>query len=264
MNGPMNGPAPGSHSGAAFERNAPYAPTPDNRPAPLDSEMLPLAGDAGWQMSFGERAAFEGVLAQVRPRLAVEIGTAEAGSLERIAAYSEEVHSIDLTHEPVTRALPGHVTLHTGSSSELLPPLLASFAGAGRSVDFALVDGDHSYEGVRADLLTLLASPAVRHAVILVHDTTNAEVRAGVESVGLEGYEQVSYVELDFVPGYIYREGTASGAAWGGIGLVITGERRSPGYADRVRQWRYHEAGPILQDARARLAQEAGRGEPGG
>ena len=39
-------------------------------------------------MSFGERAALEGVVAQVRPRLAVEIGTAAGGSLARIARYS--------------------------------------------------------------------------------------------------------------------------------------------------------------------------------
>src|SRR5690348_6240653 len=104
-------PASGKAAVERFERNAPYAPTPDNRPAPLAGGPLPLTHDAGWQMSFGERAALEGVLAQLRPRLAVEIGTAEGGSLERIAAYSEEVHSIDLTHEPVTRALPDHVTL---------------------------------------------------------------------------------------------------------------------------------------------------------
>ena len=49
-----------------------------------------------WQMSFGERAAIEGVLAQLRPQLAIEIGTAEGGSLERIAAHSERVISFDL------------------------------------------------------------------------------------------------------------------------------------------------------------------------
>lgn len=130
-----------------FERNAPYAPTPDNRPIPLDRGRLKLTHDAGWQMSFGERATVEGVLTQLRPELPLEIGTAEGGCLERIATHSAEVHSIDLTHEPVTRSFPAHVVLHTGSSRELLTPLLASFAQAGRSVDFALVDGDHSYEG---------------------------------------------------------------------------------------------------------------------
>jgi hypothetical protein len=38
-----------------------------------------------WQMRIGERAAVEGLLAQVVPRLAIEIGTAAGGSLDRIA-----------------------------------------------------------------------------------------------------------------------------------------------------------------------------------
>ncbi|MFL5828639.1 MAG: class I SAM-dependent methyltransferase [Solirubrobacteraceae bacterium] len=234
-----------------FERNAPYAPTPDNRPVPLERGRLALTRDDGWQMSFGERAALEGVLAQVRPRLAVEIGTAEGGSLERIAAYSAEVHSIDVTHDPVRRALPSHVAIHTGKSAELLAPLLASFASQDRGLDFALVDGDHSYEGVRADITALLNSRATERCVILVHDTMNAEIRAGIESLTLESYSKIVYYELDFVAGYIYREGICRGAAWGGLGLVLTDTSRSPDYPLGPRQSRYYEPFPILQRFRA-------------
>ena len=234
-----------------FERNAPYSPTKDNRPVPLERGPLPLTRDDGWQMSFGERAALEGVLAQLRPRLAVEIGTAEGGSLERIAAYSDEVHSIDVTHEPVSRELPRHVVFHTGRSAELLTPLLGSFVGAGRRLDFALVDGDHSFEGVRADLLALLASPATDRSVILVHDTMNAEIRAGIESLRLEDYPKIVYYELDFVPGYMYQEGECRGAVWGGIGLLLTDTSRSPHYPLGPRQSRYYEPFGLLQRLRA-------------
>lgn len=174
----------------------------------MEVAPLPLACDGRPQMSFGERAALEGVLAQVRPKLALEIGTAEGGSLRRIAAHSQEVHSVDLDHEPVLsqEPLPDHVTLHTGPSAELVPGLLAAFAAEGRNLDLALVDGDHSLEGAAGDLEALLRSPATRRTVILVHDSMNVEVRAGIESVGLNGYEKVVYHELDFVPGYIYAE----------------------------------------------------------
>jgi hypothetical protein len=90
----------------SFERNAPYAPTPDNRPAPLEHSPLAFTRESHSQMSFGERAALEGILAQLRPRLAIEIGTAEGGSLSRIADYSAEVHSIDLTHDELSVELP--------------------------------------------------------------------------------------------------------------------------------------------------------------
>jgi hypothetical protein len=240
---------------APFERNPPYAPTADNRPRPLESAPLPLTCDADTQMSFGERAAVEGILAQVRPRLAIEIGTGEGGSLRRIAAHSAEVHSIDLSHEPMrSRPAPAaHVTLHTGPSAQVLAPLLETFAAAGRAVDFVLVDGDHAFEGVAADLRALLQSSATRRSVILVHDSMNAEVRAGIESVGLDGYEKVIYFELDFVPGYVYREGAARNSAWGGLALVLTGSRRSADYADSPRQTRYHEPFEPLHRMRAEL-----------
>ena len=157
----------------AFERNAPYAPTPDNRPAPLECSPLGLTLESRAQMSFGERAALEGVLAQLRPRLAVEIGTAAGGSLDRIAHYSEQVHSIDVSHDELTGTLPENVRLHTGPSAQILPTLLAEFSRAGRSLDFALVDGDHSFEGVIGDLRALLEASCTARAVILVHDSMN-------------------------------------------------------------------------------------------
>ena len=245
-----------------FERNAPYAPTPDNRPRPLEVAPLPLACDGRAQMSFGERAALEGVLAQTAPALAVEIGTAEGGSLRRIAAHSSEVHSIDLNHEPVLsqEPLPDHVTLHTGPSAELVPSLLRSFAQAGRNLDFALVDGDHSFEGAVGDIEALLRSPATRRSVILIHDSMNAEVRAGIESLGLEGYEKVVYHELDFVPGYIYADGVARDAVWGGLALVMTDVRRSPGYVESTRQSRYHEPFESIHRTRAELLATRARG----
>jgi cephalosporin hydroxylase len=207
-------------------------------------------------MSFGERAALEGVLAQLRPGLAVEIGTAEGGSLERIAAHSTEVHSIDVTHEPVTRTLPSHVAFHTGFSGELLTPLLESFVAAGRQLDFALVDGDHSYEGVRADIASLLASDATARCAILVHDTMNAEIRAAIESLQLDNYAKIVYYELDFVPGYMYRDGECSGAVWGGLGLLLTDLDRSPDYPLSPRQSRYCEPFELFQRLRRELVQD--------
>jgi hypothetical protein len=236
-----------------FEPNAPYAPTPDNRPAILECGALPLTGDRFSQMSFGERAAVEGVLAQVRPRIAIEIGTAEGGNLRRIANYSQHVHSIDVDHGPVGE-VPENAQLHTGASAEMLPPLLSALSSAGQPLDFVLVDGDHSYAGVRRDLELLLGSSCTTRTVLLVHDTMNAEVRAGVESVSFDGYPSVVYYELDFVPGYVYRKGVARGAAWGGIGLILTDRERCGEYASSPRQDLYHEPFAAIQRLRARLA----------
>ena len=203
-------------------------------------------------MSFGERAALEGVLADLRPALAVEIGTAGGGSLARIASYADEVHSIDVTYAELSGELGAHVHLHTGASADILPSLLTDFSSQGRPLEFALVDGDHSFEGVAGDLRALLDSPCTARSVILVHDSMNAEIRAGLEQASVDRYGKVVYYEPDFVPGYVYRAGAARHSVWGGLALILCDSQRSEAYSRSVRQWRYYEP----YDAMHRMASE--------
>lgn len=98
----------------------------------------------------------------------------------------------------------------------------------------------------------LLDSPVTARSVLLVHDTMNAEIRAGIESLPLEEHAKVVYYELDFVPGYVYRDGVCHGAAWGGIGLLLTDTSRSPDYP-HGRQTRYYEPFAALQRFRSEL-----------
>jgi hypothetical protein len=212
-------------------------------------------------MSYGERAALEGLLCQLQPELAIEIGTAEGGSLARIAAHSEEVHSFDLVEpDPAVRELP-NVTFHTGDSHVLLPELLARLSEDGRNVDFALVDGDHSAEGVRQDAFDLLDSRATARTMIVLHDTMNETVRAGLERVPWEAYPKVAYVELDFVAGYMFRDPTLLHELWGGLGLVVTDSARGAYFAPGVRQGRYYETFELVREARdALVARDAGTG----
>ncbi len=110
-------------------------------------------------MSFGERAAMVGVLEALRPRAAVEVGTYEGGSLRVLAKYSERVHTIDLFDLVPDREAYPNVSFRTGDSALELPALLGELADAGTAVDFALIDGDHSTEGVHRDLRAVLESP---------------------------------------------------------------------------------------------------------
>jgi cephalosporin hydroxylase len=222
----------------------------DNRPAPLELDGIPMWADPVSQMSFGERAALEGVLGQLKPRFAIEIGTYEGGSLRFLAQHSRQVHTFDLYDLVQDRAAYDNVTFHVGDSKLLLPQLLSTLEAEGIGVDLALIDGDHSAEGVRCDLENLLASAATSSAVILLHDTMNEETRAGIESVGLSANPKVIYHELDFVPGYEFAGGHFDGQAWGGIGLVVTGASRSPGYLESTAQGRYRLPFELLHDAR--------------
>jgi hypothetical protein len=220
----------------------PHAGTPGGQ--------IQLLRGGNWQMSFGERAALEGLLSQLEPQLAIEIGTAEGGSLARMATHSREVHSFDLLEpRPAARELP-NVTFHTGDSHTLLPELLARLTEAGRNVDFVLVDGDHSAEGVCQDVEDLLASPAIGRTLIVVHDTMNESVRAGLESVRYDAYPKVDYVELDFVAGYMFREPSLLHELWGGLGLVIVDAARDAHSSEPARQGRYYETFELVRSAR--------------
>jgi hypothetical protein len=221
-----------------------------NRPSGTPDGLIQILRDSDWQMSYGERATLEGVLCQLQPELAIEIGTAEGGSLARIAAHSAEIHSFDLVEpSPAAREL-SNVTFHTGDSHRLLPELLARFAEEGRNVDFVLVDGDHSSDGVRQDVQDLLDSPAIGRTIIVLHDTMNEVVRAGLERVRYEAYPKVAYVELDVVPGYMFREPALLHQLWGGLGIVVIDSSRGAYFAEGARQRRYYEAFDLVRDAR--------------
>jgi len=231
-----------------------------NRPSGTPDGLIQILRDANWQMSYGERAALEGLLCQLQPELAIEIGTAEGGSLARIAAHSAEVHSFDLVEPDASARELSNVTFHTGDSHRLLPELLARFADKDRNVDFVLVDGDHSSEGVRQDVHDLLESQAIARTIIVLHDTMNETVRAGLEQVRYEAYPKVAYVELDLVAGYMFREPTLLHELWGGLGLVVVDSSRAAYFSGGARQKRYYEAFDLVREARDLVVdREAGK-----
>lgn len=221
-------------------------------PPPTGAGGVDPFGDSAWQMTYGERAALVGVLASIRPALAIEIGSMEGGSLMAAAAYADEVHSFDLDPPSLDGARAANVRLHTGDSHQLLSPALAEFAQAGRNVDYVLVDGDHSTNGVRRDIEDLLASPAVSHTVIVMHDIANELVRAGCDAVDYDAHPKVRHVDLDFVPGYMGRDRFA-GELWGGLGLIIV-DAAAPAYGrGPVVSTLRHHGGDLLVIARKAL-----------
>jgi peptidoglycan/LPS O-acetylase OafA/YrhL len=221
-------------------------PDPARRPALAPAGLL--AHDP-WQMTLGERAALEGLLARLKPALAIEIGTAEGGSTRCLARHCAEIHSFDLVHpDGLTGELP-MVRTHTGDSHALLPAFLERLAAEGRTVDFVLVDGDHTAGGVLRDVEDLLASPALGPSVIVMHDTTNEDVREGLLAASLDGHPSVAYLDLDFVAGHLSGTGAYAGQLWGGLGLVIVDPAARAERAS-VTEGLFEPAGELLRAAR--------------
>jgi predicted O-methyltransferase YrrM len=133
----------------------------------------------------------------LRPQRVCEIGTAAGGTLyllTRVSAPDALVISIDLAISPHTRALrarlgrPGQrvVSLagdsHTEETACQLEQLLD-----GHSLDALFVDGDHSYEGVRADFERY--GRLVRTGgIIALHDINeDFRTRHGIDTPSISG-----------------------------------------------------------------------------
>ena len=177
-----------------------------------------MVGAPGRQLAWCERSAIAGLLALVRPKLSIEIG----GRLDPLAAHSGEVHAFDQVAPPPSLLGLAHVHFHTGDSDRLLADCLQRFVEEGRNVDFALVNGDRSGEGVHKNLVTLLESRATADTVIVLYNTMNEHVRSGIERAGVEGNQKVVAFEVNAIPGCLLMEGKSRGELCGGLGIIQT------------------------------------------
>ena len=132
-------------------------------------------------------------IAELRPRRVCEIGTSAGGTLYLLTRVSEPdalIVSIDLTTAPHTAALRERlarsgqrlVSIAGDSHSDETFAELERVLG-GEKLDGLFIDGDHSYDGVRADFERY--SPLVREGgIIALHDIKED---FGVDSPSISG-----------------------------------------------------------------------------
>jgi predicted O-methyltransferase YrrM len=175
----------------------------------------------------GEIRALLGLVRELRPRRVMEIGTAGGGTLlmwTRVAAGDARLISLDLPGGPwgggygawkvpvyKAFALPGQrvelvrADSHQPSSLERVRALLG-----GEALDFLMIDGDHSYEGVKQDYE--MYSPLVRAGgLIAFHDVADAKDQYDVARLWRD-------VRARHPEHYEFIDDPNQG--WGGIGVV--------------------------------------------
>lgn len=185
----------------------------------LFDEYLP-----GWQMSAAERSTLLHVLHVSQPAHAVEIGTAQGGSLSAIAKFAGQVYTLDKETSCAETLGPQftNVRFLTGSSAETLPPLIEELNAAQAALGFALIDGSHERAKVRADIENLLKfHPMGCELYVLMHDSFNPECRAGIAEADWAASPYVHRVELDFVTGVFHEREGIAGQMWGGFALAL-------------------------------------------
>jgi len=191
----------------------------------LDEILYPNVATTNWQMLIPERIALTGLLARLRPKRALEVGVYYGGSLSLIAQFCERVWALDI--DPLVPGrfnVPPNVDLRIGSATDLLEKTLNELDAAGETLNFVLIDADHSADGVRHDIEAFIRRPAPPREpmFILMHDSGNPECRRGIGSAGWASCPYVHLVELDFVPGQIVEHAIQNdrGEVWGGLALA--------------------------------------------
>jgi hypothetical protein len=186
--------------------------------------------DLVWQMSRSEKYALTGLLDHLKPSCSVEIGTYQGGSLQAISAFSNKVYSIDISPEPkrTLQALFNNVEFIVDQSVNVLHQLFKKIEDEGEKLNFVLVDGDHSRKGVYDDLKLILDYPHKNELVILMHDSYNPQCRKGMKDIDYSSYDNIEYVELDYITGSFWHNGN-NREMWGGLALIkISGKQTKP------------------------------------
>jgi len=188
----------------------------------LDEILFNEKQPRNWQMWMSERLILRAVLEEIRPKISIEIGTAQGGSLGMISKYSEKVYTLDIS--PNCKAALGesfpNTTFITGNSKETLPELLRQLDDTDGEIGFILIDGDHSYKGVLTDIRTLLEYRPRCPTYILMHDSYHPACRRAMKDAPWESCPYVHSVQLDLSVGHLHLDGAQWRKMWGGLALA--------------------------------------------
>jgi hypothetical protein len=179
-----------------------------------------------WQMTRCEKYALVSILEAADPDVAIEIGRNKGGSLQVIAKKARKVYSIDVSSEHDRRIEEKieNANLMLGDSRDVVPSLIDRIEEKGESLDFILVDGDHSTEGVRSDLNNVIRYEPDSPCYVVFHDSFHPPCREGILSADWEKSDHVHYVEVDFIPGVYHHQefDTAQPRSmYGGLSLAL-------------------------------------------
>lgn len=187
-----------------------------------------------WHMLPCERTTLIYLLQRLTPDVSIEIGTFRGGSLRPISAHSRRVFTfdIDANQHRIKPQFP-NAEFVTGDTAQTLPEVIRQLNQEGAEINFVLVDGSHEEAGVLADLTNCLEIvPRNRPCVILMHDSFNPAVRAGILKAPWSKNPHVQGVDIDFVPGALYDRQDIAGQLWGGLALAVLTPEPRPGGAD--------------------------------
>lgn len=198
---------------------------------PFEDVLFPSVARENWQMMQWERIAITGVLSRIRPSVALEIGVYYGGSLSLTSQFANKIIAIDIDPAVPSRFdTPPNAEIRIGDSNVLIPQVLDELRASGESLHFVLIDADHSSQGIKRDIESVLKYQPTEPMIILMHDSGNPECRKGILAADWQANEFVHMVDCDFIPGQIIEHAVVDGRGevWGGFAIAyLNGNRRA-------------------------------------
>lgn len=173
----------------------------DYSPAEIAVDTITLP----WEMSRVERMAFQHLLGNLQPAIALEVGTGEGGSLQAIMQYADEAISIDVNVATQTslQKMPcfNGVEFIAGESAKVLPEVVHLINKNQLNVNFVYLDGDQSTAGAQSDFEAALKIIPKQPTCIVMHNSFMPQVRRAMINVNWQENAHVHYVDIDYVQG---------------------------------------------------------------
>ena len=106
-----------------------------------------------------------------------------------------------------------------GKSHDIIHNVIKEIESKNGKLNFILVDGDHSKNGVKKDLECILSHNFKRPLTVILHDSFNPQCRSGMKSVEYKKYNFIEHIDLDYIHGCFspnknYKE------MWGGFAII--------------------------------------------
>jgi predicted O-methyltransferase YrrM len=184
-----------------------------------------LAGAPAW-MTLGERFVLYSLVLGLRPRRVLEIGTFRGGSTLIVAAALDDLgEGTIVCVDPAPQVDPLHRQVLANRATILAaasPDALATAREvAGGPFDFALIDGDHTFDGLSRDLEGVLGV-LNDSARILLHDAHYFEVAEAIDACLARHSGELTDAGLVSVEATTHGEPVEGKEIfWGGLRLLI-------------------------------------------
>ncbi|MEB3260880.1 MAG: class I SAM-dependent methyltransferase [Cyanobacteriota bacterium] len=208
----------------------------------LSRHLFQSDSEYDWHMQPCERVALLYLLNLLQPSLSIEIGTFKAGSLRPISRYSQRVITFDIDPNQHRLApLFPNTEFITGDTAITLPDIIRRInADPDAELSFVLVDGSHETLGVKSDIENCLQYvPKSKPCFILMHDSSNPAVRAGIQSSDWAASPYLHAINVDYVPGQLYSRPDIKNQIWGGLGLALMLPERRTGEVEVEAHYNY-------------------------